>query len=62
MKSTNSSRVLNWDGCLNVRDLGGLEIGDQTQTAYGAFIRADTLSKLTSQGRADLVRVWNECL
>lgn len=55
MTYKNSSRILNWDGCLNIRDLGGLALDDQTQTAYGAFVRADTLSKLTPKGRDDLV-------
>lgn len=40
-------RHLTWDGCLNVRDLGGL--GRHTD---GAFVRADSVEKLTAAGWA----------
>jgi protein-tyrosine phosphatase len=44
------ARDLTWDGCLNVRDLGGLATEDGAQTRFGSVIRADTLGLLTRQG------------
>ncbi len=44
------SRHLDWDGCFNVRDLGGLEAGDGRKTRWGALVRADSLSELTADG------------
>jgi protein-tyrosine phosphatase len=43
-------RALQWDGCLNVRDLGGLptEIGGRTRR--GVILRADSIRKLTDAG------------
>jgi protein-tyrosine phosphatase len=40
---------LDWDGCVNVRDLGGFPTptGD---TAFGVFVRADNARKLTAAG------------
>ena len=35
------SRVLTWDGCLNVRDLGGLPTEDGGTTRFGAVVRGD---------------------
>jgi protein-tyrosine phosphatase len=43
-------RVLTWDGCLNVRDLGGLPISGGGHTRQGVLIRADTLDRLSAQG------------
>ena len=43
-------RDLVWDGCINVRDLGGLPTEDGGQTAFGSVIRADTLGYLTREG------------
>ena len=40
------SRVLTWDGCLNVRDLGGLPTEDGAQTRFGVVIRADNVRRL----------------
>ncbi|RZE05370.1 protein-tyrosine-phosphatase [Streptomyces albidoflavus] len=40
-------RHLTWDGCFNVRDLGGLG-----RHAPGAFVRADSVEKLTAAGWA----------
>jgi protein-tyrosine phosphatase len=44
-------RDLDWDGCVNVRDLGGFATpaGD---TAFGIFVRADNARKLTAVGWA----------
>jgi hypothetical protein len=42
-------RHLDWDGCCNVRDLGGLPAGGR-MTRHGAAVRADGLNFLTSAG------------
>jgi protein-tyrosine phosphatase len=46
---------LNWDGCLNVRDLGGHRTQDGGETCYGAVIRADSVRELTRAGWAAAV-------
>jgi len=43
-------RHLDWDGCFNVRDLGGMRTSGGHETRYGAFVRADTLDYLTATG------------
>jgi protein tyrosine/serine phosphatase len=43
-------RDLDWDGCFNVRDLGGLRTNDGRVTRWGAIIRADSLDRLTPVG------------
>ena len=43
-------RDLDWDGCFNVRDLGGLPLTTCGHTARGRNVRADTLDGLTAQG------------
>jgi protein-tyrosine phosphatase len=48
-------RVLRWDGCVNVRDLGGLPLADDGETAYRIVVRADALPWLTEAGRHALV-------
>jgi hypothetical protein len=48
-------RVLSWDGCVNVRDLGGLPLADGGETAYRVVVRADSLPGLTETGRRALV-------
>ncbi|SDJ72768.1 tyrosine-protein phosphatase [Streptomyces indicus] len=45
--TSGTGRDLYWDGCHNVRDLGGLG-----SVARGALVRADGLDKLTAQGWA----------
>ena len=47
-------RRLHWDGCVNVRDLGGLSAGDGRQTRWGAVVRSDHPAKLTAAGWAAL--------
>lgn len=47
-------RQLEWDGCLNVRDLGGLPTTDGRRTRRGAVVRADNLDRLTAEGWAAL--------
>lgn len=41
---------LDWEGCFNARDLGGLPTSDGRQTRWGAAVRADSLDALTSRG------------
>ncbi|MFF2078136.1 tyrosine-protein phosphatase [Kitasatospora sp. NPDC058162] len=48
--TTTEDRTLVWDGCLNVRDLGGLPTASGRQTARGAIVRADNLDRLTREG------------
>ena len=48
-------RVLRWDGCVNVRDLGGLPLAGGGETAYRVVVRADWLPGLSEAGRAALV-------
>jgi protein-tyrosine phosphatase len=42
-------RELAWDGCGNVRDLGGF-LTPEGPTAFGVFVRADNARKLTPGG------------
>jgi protein tyrosine/serine phosphatase len=44
------SRHLDWEGCFNVRDLGGLPTRDGRRTRWGAVVRADALDGLTAAG------------
>ncbi|MFD0272706.1 tyrosine-protein phosphatase [Kitasatospora sp. NPDC127111] len=48
--TTTEDRALVWDGCLNVRDLGGLRTTDGARTAHRAIVRADNLDRLTAEG------------
>lgn len=43
-------RILNWDDCQNVRDLGGLRTTDGRTTRWGAVVRSDTPARLTAAG------------
>jgi protein-tyrosine phosphatase len=43
-------RVLAWDGCINVRDLGGLPLEDGGETRFGVAVRADSIRTLTDEG------------
>ena len=47
-------RFLNWEGCKNVRDLGGLRTGDSRQTCWRAVVRSDTPARLSQAGWATL--------
>jgi protein-tyrosine phosphatase len=49
-----NERVLAWEGCNNVRDLGGLRTSDGRMTRFGAVVRSDTPARLTAQGWAAL--------
>jgi protein-tyrosine phosphatase len=46
---------LRWDGCVNVRDLGGLPLAGGGETAYRVVVRADWLPGLSETGRRALV-------
>ncbi|HEU0296651.1 MAG TPA: tyrosine-protein phosphatase [Anaerolineales bacterium] len=45
-----NNRQLTWDGCNNVRDLGGLNISTGHKTRWGAVVRSDHPAKLTAEG------------
>jgi protein-tyrosine phosphatase len=49
-------RTLVWDGCVNVRDLGGLPTEDGGKTRFGAVVRADNVTLLSDEGWDALVR------
>jgi protein tyrosine/serine phosphatase len=44
------NRLLTWDGCNNIRDLGGLKTSDGRKTRWGAVVRSDHPAKLTANG------------
>jgi protein-tyrosine phosphatase len=44
------SRTLDWDGCANVRDLGGLATADGATTRRGAIVRSDNARRLSDAG------------
>ena len=48
-------RDLVWDGCLNVRELGGLPTADGGETRRGAVVRADSVRQLSDDGWRALV-------
>jgi protein tyrosine/serine phosphatase len=50
-----SARHLTWDGCVNVRDLGGLPTEDGAETKYGAVVRADNIAALSAEGKRALL-------
>ena len=50
----NLNRVLVWDGCNNVRDLGGLNASNGYKTRWGAVVRSDHPAKLTAKGWSQL--------
>jgi protein-tyrosine phosphatase len=43
-------RHLDWPGIFNARDLGGLPAAGGRRTAWGAVVRADSLSRLSEEG------------
>jgi protein tyrosine/serine phosphatase len=49
-------RGLEWDGCLNVRDLGGIALEDGGETRFGSLIRSDNVRRLTDAGWRELDR------
>lgn len=44
------ARDLVWDGCVNVRDLGGHRTEDGGETRFGVVVRADSVRGLTDEG------------
>jgi protein-tyrosine phosphatase len=46
---------LHWDGCHNVRDLGGLPTVDGQETQSRTLIRADLLGRLSTKGKQQLL-------
>jgi protein tyrosine/serine phosphatase len=48
-------RHLRWDGCANIRDLGGRPLEDGGMTAFGAVVRADSVRRLSAEGWRQLV-------
>ena len=49
------SRDLVWDGCLNVREFGGVPTRDGGETRFGAMVRADSVRQLSDAGWQALV-------
>jgi protein-tyrosine phosphatase len=49
------SRDLTWDGCLNVRDLGGHSTEGGGETRFGSIVRADSVGQLSPEGWEALV-------
>jgi protein-tyrosine phosphatase len=45
------TRALGWEGCGNVRDLGGLRLRCGGLTRTGVIVRCDSLTRLTGAGR-----------
>jgi protein-tyrosine phosphatase len=43
-------RRLTWDGCMNIRDLGGLFTLDGRVTRWGAVVRSDHPARLSASG------------
>lgn len=50
------NRKLDWDGCTNVRDFGGLETESGRRIRWGAAVRSDDPAKLSPQGWAALYK------
>lgn len=44
------NQTLNWEGCLNARDVGGLPVVGGGQTRWNSLLRADSLGHLTWSG------------
>jgi protein-tyrosine phosphatase len=44
------TRALEWEGCLNVRDLGGVPLEHGGHTRHGSLVRADNIRRLTDEG------------
>ncbi|GAA4608398.1 hypothetical protein BJY16_006823 [Actinoplanes octamycinicus] len=47
-------RHLDWEGCFNIRDLGGLPTRDGRRTRWRAVVRGDNLDRLSAGGWAAL--------
>ena len=49
------SRILDWEGCFNVRDLGGMSTSDGHHIRWGALVRSDIPTRLSEAGRQALI-------
>lgn len=49
-RSLQPERTLTWDGCVNVRDLGGHTTEDGRTTRFGAVVRTDSVRALSDAG------------
>ena len=56
MVRTAADRRLFWEGCHNVRDLGGMPSFRGKATRFGALVRADNPGGLTGRGAASLCK------
>ncbi len=56
MRDGTTPRTLVWDGCVNVRDLGGLPTEDGATTRPGSIVRSDNVRGLTDDGWRALAR------
>jgi protein-tyrosine phosphatase len=45
-----SEQRLNWEGCFNVRDLGGIPTKQGQVVREGAVVRSDSLDALSESG------------
>lgn len=45
-----AERTLRWEGCCNIRDLGGLPLETGGETRFGVVVRADDVSLLSEAG------------
>jgi protein-tyrosine phosphatase len=45
-----AGRHLDWDGCFNARDLGGIPLAGGGETRWGAVVRADNIDGLSAAG------------
>ncbi|MBI5823244.1 MAG: tyrosine-protein phosphatase [Chloroflexi bacterium] len=45
-----TNRILTWEGCNNVRDLGGMVASNGSKTHWGAVVRGDQPARLTADG------------
>lgn len=54
MTPTPAERHLTWEGCFNVRDLGGHRTADGRETRWGAIVRSDTPERLSERGWDEL--------
>ena len=50
-----ADRHLDWDGCFNVRDLGGLRTRAGGETRWGEIVRGDAPDRLTDAGWESLL-------
>jgi len=51
-----TNRILNWEGCNNVRDLGGMDASNGSKTRWGAIVRGDHPTRLTDYGWSTLYK------